>query len=114
MPPLIASDCLTKPADSRAVEPPYAESTTRRASTCRWAVPTVCLPAPLWCAAEACPWTCVHSDAPHVMNTTEPCAICVNWESKRAAWPAPVACPDDAGPLMVDWFGAFPPPHEVA
>jgi SAM-dependent methyltransferase len=46
------------------------------ASNCRWAVPTVSLPAPYWWDAERCPWACVREGAPRILETTEVCSDC--------------------------------------
>ena len=91
----------------------------RTASTCRWATPTLFLPAPFWFDAEACPWSCVRDAAPRVLSTTDPCAACPRWEPRETA----PAQPSDQGPaetvgqaavpLLVDWLGGSPPPHEA-
>jgi hypothetical protein len=52
------------------------------ASNCRWAVPTLFLPAPFWWAAEARPWSCVRHGTPRVLETTEACAGCPSWEPR--------------------------------
>lgn len=74
----------------------------RSAATCRWATPTLMLAAPIWFDAEDSPWSCVHGAAPRLLVTTDGCDVCPRWESRHGAVP-----------LMVDWFGAFPPPHEA-
>jgi hypothetical protein len=73
----------------------------RRAANCRWATPTVLLPAPLWFDAETHPWSCVRDAAPRTLLTTDGCGVCPRWELRQTA-----------APLMLDWFG-FPPPHET-
>jgi hypothetical protein len=60
------------------------------ASNCRWAVPTIFLPAPYWWEAEDRPWACVRDGTPRVMETTEECADCPFWEPREAA---PVTVP---------------------
>lgn len=50
------------------------------ASTCRWAVPTLFLPAPFWWEADDRPWSCIRGAAPRVLETTEVCATCPYWE----------------------------------
>ena len=92
----------------------------RTASNCRWATPTLFLPAPFWFDAEACPWSCLRDADPRVLATTDPCATCPRWEPRACA---PVAeTPDQkreattfeaTTPLMMDWLGGFPPPHET-
>ena len=77
-------------------------SSRRSAATCRWATPTLTLAAPLWFDAENSPWSCVRGAGPRLMITTDGCEMCPRWESRF-----------EAVPLMVDWFGAFPPPHEA-
>jgi hypothetical protein len=90
----------------------------RSASNCRWATPTLFLPAPFWFDAEACPWSCLRDAAPRVLGTTDPCATCPRWEPQEVA-PAqpsdrrPETVGETAVPLLVDWLGAFPPPHEA-
>ena len=88
------------------------------ASSCRWATPTLFLPAPFWFDAEMCPWTCVRDPAPRVLSSTNPCATCPRWEPQAALAETPdlkhetTAC-EAAALLMVDWFGGFAPPHEI-
>jgi hypothetical protein len=58
---------------------------TRRAATCRWAVPTLFLREPLWLAAWDSPWTCVRDpERPRPLVTTEECASCPHWEEQTA------------------------------
>lgn len=52
----------------------------RGAANCRWATPTVFLPAPWWFEAETSPWACVRDTTPRVLETTEACATCSRWE----------------------------------
>jgi hypothetical protein len=91
----------------------------RSAGTCRWATPTLFLTAPFWFDAEECPWTCVHDPVPRVLSTTDPCATCPRWEPRRTTPPTRTSDQEGPGtvretvPMMVDWFGAFPPPHEA-
>ena len=92
----------------------------RGAANCRWATPTLLLPEPLWHEAESFPWTCVRDTAPRALFTTEPCAVCDRWEPRHlAAHPETIASEGSGEmlpsvfPLVVDWFGAFRPPHET-
>jgi hypothetical protein len=55
------------------------------ASNCRWAMPTLFLPAPYWWDAEACPWACVREGVPRILNTTEVCADCPYWKTHPKA-----------------------------
>ena len=95
-------------------------NTRRGASTCRWAAPTLLLPAPIWFEAEDSPWTCLRDAAPRALETTNPCAICQRWEPRPSTVPPKnldreqvvISCPITV-PVMVDWFGAFRPPHET-
>ena len=48
-------------------EPPIR--TKRSAGSCRWAMPTLFLPAPFWFEAERCPWTCMRDLVPRVLST---------------------------------------------
>ena len=84
-------------------EPPHwaVPGNQRRAANCRWATPTLMLPAPLWFDAENSPWSCVRDAAPRVLFSTDACEICSRWEPRQTA-----------APLMLDWFGAVPP-HET-
>jgi hypothetical protein len=52
------------------------------ASTCRWAIPTLFLPAPYWWDAEDRPWACVRDGAPRALETTEVCTDCPYWEPR--------------------------------
>ena len=63
-------------------------NSTRSAASCRWAIPTVFLPPPLWLSAEDCPWTCILTGVPHVLRTTERCRSCPQWEPYVAERPA--------------------------
>jgi len=63
----------------------YAE---HHASNCRWAVPTVFLPAPFWWEAEDRPWACVREGTPRTLETTEVCADCPYWEPRTREQPA--------------------------
>jgi hypothetical protein len=91
----------------------------RSASNCRWATSTLFLPAPLWCEAETSPWACLRDPTPRVLATTDLCATCPRWEPREIA---PARSPDQrhaeavttgAVPLLVDWHGGSPPPHET-
>lgn len=57
----------------------------RSASNCRWAMPTLFLPAPLWFDAESCPWSCRRDAVPRVVSSTDRCATCARWESAAAS-----------------------------
>jgi hypothetical protein len=59
----------------------------RHASTCRWATPTLFLPAPYWWDAEVRPWACIRGDTPRVLDTTEVCAECPHWEPRARGRP---------------------------
>ena len=50
------------------------------ASNCRWATPTLFLPAPLWFDAESCPWGCRRDAVPRVVSSTDRCTNCTRWE----------------------------------
>jgi hypothetical protein len=68
----------------------------RNAAGCRWAAPTLFLPAPYWFEAETCTWTCVREPAPAVLATTEPCEFCPWWEPRRPADETNPAAPANA------------------
>lgn len=74
----------------------------RSAANCRWATPTLMLPAPLWFDAEHSPWSCVRDAAPRTLISTDACEMCPRWEPRHSATP-----------LMLDWFGVLAP-HETA
>lgn len=79
---------------------PSASSSTdrkRQASTCRFATPTLFLPAPYWLDAEAAPWTCIRGAVPHLLLTTDPCESCPHWEPAGRAAEDPDAPDRDAG-----------------
>jgi hypothetical protein len=71
------------------------------AATCRWATPTLMLPAPLWFDAEHSPWSCVRDSDPRTLINTDACEMCPRWEPCHSA-----------APLMLDWFGVLSP-HET-
>jgi len=54
------------------------------AVTCRFAIPTLFFPRPVWFEAWDTPWTCTYRDDPHPIKTTDGCAACRNWEPKPA------------------------------
>lgn len=74
------------------------------AVTCRWAEPTLFMPAPFWFEAESSPWTCVREAIPNVLPTTVKCADCARWQPRT---------PRRSAPPAVDWFSASPLPHEM-
>ena len=51
------------------------------AASCRWAVATLHMPAPVWLEAQDRPWTCLREPGPRPLLTTEACASCSRWES---------------------------------
>jgi len=53
------------------------------ASNCRWAVPTLFLPAPYCWDAESRPWACIRTGTPRLLETTEVCASCPYWKLRR-------------------------------
>jgi hypothetical protein len=79
-----------------------ASADRHQAANCRWAAPTLMLPAPLWFDAENSPWSCVRDAAPRALITTDACEACPRWEMRHTATP-----------LMLDWFGVLSP-HETA
>ena len=95
-------------------------SVTYSAVTCRWASPTIYLAAPYWFEAERRPWTCLHGTCPRVLETTDSCATCAYWEPRSSAGHAEAfheagtVIVDRTALTMMDWFGAFLPPHEAA
>lgn len=70
-------------AASRGVVPPPAARDAHHASTCRWASPTISMPAPYWWDAEGRPWTCVRSATPRLLETTQDCVVCGQWAPRR-------------------------------
>jgi hypothetical protein len=60
--------------------PPSCTHPRRHAATCRWAVPTLLLPAPFWFEAERAPWGCVRGTTPRLLASTQSCADCAFWE----------------------------------
>jgi hypothetical protein len=61
--------------------------TKRSASNCRWAVPTLFQPSPIWIEAWDCPWTCVRDTPSRRLKTTEECGTCVRWEARAEHTP---------------------------
>ena len=66
-------------------QPSLATAPVKRSvTTCRWAAPTLFLPAPYWFAAEGCPWTCLR-DAPRPLeDAADACTTCSRWEPRTA------------------------------
>lgn len=58
-----------------------------RASTCRWAQPTLFCEPPFWLYAWDAPWTCVRTAAPRLLGTTEPCGRCPRWKDSDPGEP---------------------------
>ena len=87
----------------------------RCAANCRWAMPTLFLRPPLWLEAEDYPWSCVRDETPRVLSSTDVCATCPDWELRRMGAAGEPLREETAHafPMMVDWFGAFRPPHET-
>ena len=52
------------------------------ASNCRWATPTLFLPAPIWLRAWQAPWTCQRETEPRTLESTVECAECPRWEPR--------------------------------
>jgi hypothetical protein len=72
----------------------------RSATTCRWAVPTLFQPAPIWMESWGRPWTCVRDAQAQPLDTTEVCADCPRWDARddaeSAGGPTPRLNPTDA------------------
>ena len=68
---------------------------TQSAATCRWAVPTLFLPPPIWMGAWDTPWTCLRNARPRMLETTDVCASCPRWEAPAS--PTRREGPFDAG-----------------
>ena len=92
----------------------------RCAATCRWATPTIFLDSPFWLESERTPWSCTRDPIPRALTTTDECAVCDRWEAApiaplrgRAELAEADWRPAEIRPLMIDWFGALPPPHEI-
>jgi SAM-dependent methyltransferase len=74
--------CASRVADrTLATSGPPAHG-ARHASNCRWAMPTLFLPAPYWWDAEACPWACVREGVPRILDSTDVCPDCPYWTSR--------------------------------
>lgn len=54
----------------------------RRAANCRWASPTMMLPAPFWFEADDYAWACLQQGRWRLLETTEACLTCVQWEPR--------------------------------
>jgi hypothetical protein len=77
------------------------------ASTCRWAIPTLLLPAPYWWDAEDRPWACIRGGTPRVLETTEACADCPCWEPRtRGQLPGPVTTIQALSEALEDTYRA--------
>jgi len=75
--------CATAITDQTRAISGSPPNVAHHASNCRWAVPTLFLSKPLWWEAEQCPWACVREPTPHVLQSTEVCATCPQWEARR-------------------------------
>ena len=84
-------------------------SARRNAGNCRWAVPTLFMPAPWWFDAEARPWTCARQDIPRPLSTTDPCTDCPYWEPH----PRQLEHAGTVTPTVVDYFDGMLP-HEAS
>jgi hypothetical protein len=56
----------------------------RTAANCKWARPTMSMPAPIWLEAWDSPWTCVRDERPRPLPDTEICSDCPRWQPKPA------------------------------
>lgn len=88
-------------------------ATTHCAVTCRWSVPTAFMPAPFWFEGERSPWTCLREAPPRILDTSDICVCCSDWEPPTARDGGRDRPVTGAGPTAADWFAAFPMPHEV-
>jgi hypothetical protein len=52
-------------------------------STCRWAIPTLFLPWPLWFDASNNEWSCTRGERPRGLQDPSRCRICKGWEAAR-------------------------------
>jgi hypothetical protein len=50
--------------------------------TCKWAIPTMFLPWPLWYDASEQDWSCTLGPAPRGVPDPTCCAACRNWTGK--------------------------------
>jgi hypothetical protein len=60
--------------------------------TCRWGVPTLLLPWPLWCDTAKAEWSCTADPAPWLLADPAVCRTCARWapfERVAAAAPQP-------------------------
>lgn len=62
---------------------------TSCAVTCRWAMPTLFLPAPVWLSAGEAPWTCTRTAYARALETTEVCVDCPHWRPRDQDATAP-------------------------
>jgi hypothetical protein len=51
-----------------------------QAGNCRWAMPTLFVPFPIWLEAQDSAWTCARDPDPRPLLTTELCQSCLRWE----------------------------------
>jgi hypothetical protein len=47
---------------------------------CRWSVPTLYLPYPLWLSTEEATWSCVRDGKPVPLHFTDACSQCTRFE----------------------------------
>jgi len=69
--------------DSRHVCWKDSMESKRCAASCRWAVPTLFQPDPMWLESWNRPWTCVREALPHALETTDTCVMCRRWETRE-------------------------------
>ena len=55
---------------------------THTAQRCRWAIPTLDLPLPLWLEAWDAPWSCRRDGVPRTLESTRECLRCPRWEAR--------------------------------
>jgi hypothetical protein len=64
--------------------------------SCRWASQTLLLPYPIWLHSEQHPWTCIRGGVPRLLDDTDVCRDCPNWEPLGPEAPQSTRSGDDA------------------
>ena len=57
-------------------------------STCKWAIPTLFLPWPLWYDASSSEWSCTRGREPRGLPDPGVCATCARWTLPSATGPS--------------------------
>jgi hypothetical protein len=77
------ADFDRKPAGIEVAPGAFMMNTLHRPSTCRFSLPTLFSPWPLWLDAWNKPWSCARDGKCTLLSNSEPCRTCQRWEEER-------------------------------